>query len=220
MEQRECVSENQLAAYLRRDQNDAEIIRIEEHLVVCRACRLSLLGRQAIPAEAAPGFQLPAKLKQKVGRLPLRQSARFARWPQAPAFAIAALFLIAITAGGVWQFTRRTERQSMDGEALRADRKRQISLKAISPAENAALPTPTLEFKWSPEKDALRYTVVVLDESGDVRHQAETTEDHVTIDTNRAQLAAGKKYFWRVRAKLSDGTEAETPPAAFYINAK
>jgi len=233
MERSECPSEDRLGLYLRREQSEAEIARIEEHLVVCRACRLTLLGRQASPADAVEGFRMPAKIRQKVGRLPHRQSSTtpsglpawgprslLARWPQAPAFAIAALLLIVITAGGLWRFTHKTEPQNANSEGLRADRKRQISLRTVSPAENAIVPAPTIEFKWTREADALRYTVVVLDESGDIVHQAETTANSLLVDTGRAGLQSEKKYFWRVRAKLADGTEAETAPAGFYINPK
>lgn len=220
MERSECPSEDQLSSYLRREHSEAEIMRFEEHLVVCRACRLTLLSRQAIPADAVEGFRLPAKLRQEVSRLPHRQSAFLVRWPKSPALAIAALLLIAVTAGGLWRFMSNTQPQNANSEAFRADRKRQVSLRAVSPAENAVVPAATIEFKWTPEAEALRYTVVVLDESGDLVHQADTTTNYLLIDPARSKLQSEKKYFWRVRAKLTDGTEVETAPAGFYINSK
>jgi len=219
MERSECFSEDQLESYLRREHSEAEIPGFEEHLVVCRACRLNLLGRQHDPIHAVDGFRLPDKVKREVGRMP-NKSSFLGRWPQAPAFAIAALLLIVITAGGLWRFTHKTETQNANGDVLRAAGKRQTHLRVVSPAENAVVAAPTLELKWTPEADAIRYTVVLLDESGDIAHQAETTLNHLLIDTEQAQLQAEKKYFWRVRAKLTDGTESATTPAAFYISRK
>ncbi|HWN10148.1 MAG TPA: hypothetical protein VNO50_12930 [Pyrinomonadaceae bacterium] len=152
--------------------------------------------------------------------MPRRQSSLLDRWPKAPALAIAALLLIAFTAGGLWQFTSKTRTQNANSEAFRADRKRQVSLRAVSPTENAAVLSPAIEFKWTPEADALRYTLVVLDESGDVVHHAEVTTNYFLMDTAQARIQTEKKYFWRVRAKLTDGTEVETAPAGFYINSK
>ncbi len=218
MEQIECPSEDQLVSYLRRDQGEAEVTRIEEHLVVCRACRLIILSQQAVPVEAVEDFILPAMIKQEFGRLPHQQQSFLTRWPKAPALAIAAMLLIAITAGGLWRLNNKTEPQNARSETFRADRKRQVSLSVVSPTENAVVPASDLEFKWTPEADALRYTVVVLDEAGNIVQQAETTANSLLIKTKLLQ--SGKKYFWRVRAKLTDGTETETTPTVFYINSK
>ncbi len=223
MQSIECPLEGDLRAYLQREHEGDQTSGIETHLVGCRACRLALLNWQVESDERFEIIPAPPKLKERVSKT---NSPRSSFWQNltgqssTPAFAIAALVLIAITAAGLWRFANPVVKVNQNGEGLRSDDRRVSSVRAVSPSENSVVPGPAVEFKWATEAKANRYTVEVLSEKGDIVYQAVTSEEHITADASKAQLQSQRKYYWHVKAKLADGAEVSTDPIPFSIGAK
>lgn len=219
----DCPSEEGLKAYLERERGSDPTAGIETHLVGCRACRLDLLNLQAESIGAFELVPVPPKLKERVAKSEKPRASFFQNltgWTNAPAFAAAALVLIAITAAGLWRFTNPVAHVNTNSEVLRSDGRPVSSVRAVFPVENVVVSGPTIEFRWRTEAKASRYTVEVLDEDGDIIYQGETAADHIMVDTLQAQLHPQRKYFWYVKAKLADGTENETNPIPFSIRSK
>lgn len=216
----DCPSERDLKAYLQRERGSDQTPGIETHLVGCRACRLQLLNWQAESGDAFEIVPAPSNLKERVGNATKPRSSFFQYLigsSSTPAFAIAALVLIAVTAAGLWRLVRPVAQVNTNSDILRSGSPRVSSVRPIFPAQNAVVTGPAIEFRWGSEADVTRYTVEVLDEAGDIIYQAVTSTDHLTVDTSQAQLYPQRKYYWHLKAKLADGTAIETNPIPFSI---
>lgn len=223
MRQTSCPTEQELRNYLQRDDQTNQSTAIPTHLVGCRSCRLDLLNWQQETAGLAESASVPPGLKRRVARMGTARTSVFPNltgWVRSPSFALAALVLIVITAAGLWRYVNNAGPTPIDGDTLRAENRRTPSINPTFPKENAVVPTSTIVFSWTTDAQVIRSTVLILDEVGDIVYQAVTPSDQLTVDISQTQLRPQKKYFWHVRAKLADGTEVETKPLPFYVQAE
>jgi hypothetical protein len=107
--------------------------------------------------------------------------------------ALAATLLVAVGLG------RLALKSSSDDELVRSgDERGAVTL--LSPANEVQAGTTVL-FAWRPVPDARRYHLEVLNASGEVALEAETTDTSINSEVAR-QLAAGD-YQWWVTALVS-----------------
>lgn len=211
MKPAECPSESELHSYLARTRDDKRTAIVEQHLISCRPCRLTLLQWQQKDSQ----FIAPEELTECATRLgtPLPRSQRtYARW-----LPVAAAILIAITVGGLWRYFYSPAPKLTPDDPLRADNQRGPMLRGLAPAENAVVTGNQITFTWTTDGEAIRYSLFVLNLSGDIVFQSATNDPTMTLDLYQITLPPSQKYFWHVRAKLSDGSEIETKPSAFIV---
>jgi hypothetical protein len=172
-----CPSPEALQALVRREGAEEQRLQTLDHVMSCSDCRADYDLLRSI--EGA-GRQLGA-----TGRTSRRA------WMM-PA-ALAATLLVAVGVG------RLTLKSSSDDELVRSgDERGAVTL--LSPAAEVPAGTPVL-FAWRPVPDARRYHLEVLNASGEVALEAETSDTSINSEVAR-QLAAGD-YQWWVTALVS-----------------
>ncbi len=172
-----CPSPEALQALVRREGAEEQRLQTLDHVMTCADCRADYDLLRSI--EGA-GRQLGA-----TGR-----SSRRA-WMM-PA-ALAATLLVAVGLG------RLALQSASDDELVRSgDERGAVTL--LAPATEVQAGAPVL-FAWRPVADARRYHLEVLNASGEVALEAETTDTSLTSEV-AGRLAAGE-YQWWVTALVS-----------------
>ena len=173
----ECPSPEALQALARREGSEELRLQTLDHVMSCADCRAELDLLRSI--EGA-GRQLGAggRAVRRVWMIPA---------------ALAATLLLAVGIG------RLALKSSSEDELVRAGAERGAVTLLSPPAEvRAGVP---LIFSWRPVEGARRYRLEVLNASGEVALEAETTDTLLASDMAR-QLAPGD-YKWWVSALVS-----------------
>ena len=85
-----------------------------------------------------------------------------------------------------------------------------------SPAENATVALPGLEFRWHDVPNAIYYELHVVTEEGDVVWQGKVDDTHARLPEGHA-LRANAKYFVWVRAHLAGGGTVKSAAVPFRV---
>ena len=172
-----CPTPEALQALVRREGDETQRLTTLDHVMGCADCRGEYDLLRSI--EGA-GRQLGA-------------SGRSGRRIWMMPAALAATLLVAVGVG------RLATKSGSDDELVRSGADRG-AVTLLSPPNEAAAGTPVL-FAWRPVPDARRYQLEVLNASGEVALEAETSDTFIVSDMARG-LQPGD-YQWWVTALVS-----------------
>jgi hypothetical protein len=172
-----CPTPEALQALVRREGDETQRLTTLDHVMGCADCRGEYDLLRSI--EGA-GRQLGA-------------SGRSGRRIWMMPAALAATLLVAVGVG------RLATKSGSDDELVRSGADRG-AVTLLSPPNEAAAGTPVL-FAWRPVPDARRYQLEVLNASGEVALEAETSDTFIVSDMAR-RLEPGD-YQWWVTALVS-----------------
>jgi hypothetical protein len=172
-----CPSPEALQALVRREGAEELRLRTLDHVMSCSDCRADYDLLRSIDGA---GRQLGAtgRTSRRVWMMPV---------------ALAATLLVAVGLG-------RLAFKSSSGDELVRSGEERGAVTLLSPPTEAQVGMPVL-FAWRPVADARRYHLEVLNASGEVALEAETTDTSITSDMAR-RLAPGD-YQWWVNALVS-----------------
>lgn len=185
--------------YLADELSPEERQRVEEHLSRCRDCRRLLTTSLDAAAPVEP-VTVPPELVERVRAKPPRSYRPFL---------LAAALVVAALGFGLWE--RLQPSVQAPGE-WRSTPEAPSGLAALEPADGARVGVGEVTFRWT-DSGAWRYTLVVINVGGVVKHRLETQETELRVDL-WAQTAEGTEteeaLFWYVTADWDDGTSAST----------
>ena len=217
------LSSADLAAFVGGELRDEARTAAEAHLSTCRACRRGLITEHASTVTPPDIPLVPMAVREQVRRLvpiemPRPQPIEQAR-PLWPSLLAAAIVVAALTGWAVFRDGRQT--LSPSDRVVRSGAALLFAPTLIEPADGARVPAAARQFRWSPVPDVVGYIVTVLDEGGDIVHEATVhpTTAHET-DTAETPLQAeldlrllpgtprpSASYYWFVCAQQTDGNE-------------
>ena len=195
-----CVTPDAMLALVRREGAEDERLATLDHVMACRECARELELLRAIEqAGAASGAAAVAPEREGAATVvPLRGRARPA-WQRFVPLALAASLLLAIGIGVLDRGPRAEDVTRGDAAA--------VTLLAPGPDVRSG---PPVTFVWRPVPHALRYTLEVLDDDGNVVFTTATPDTTVTI-TDASRLAPGAEYRWWVRAVDPEAAQRASP---------
>jgi hypothetical protein len=204
-----CPEDQQIAEYFEGELPEAELDRLERHLVDCRFClaRLGMLQRLEQGA-AAPRIPEDALATAKSMR-----PATVARSKWVVTWAAAAVLVVAV--GVLHQLVPVREigqvelprihmtEPSSDLRETRSVDARGMGPRFLSPGKDPGIAPHAGIFRWTSVPNSLYYEVRVVSDAGDLlwRERVEGTEWR--LPANLA-LTPGSEYFVRVDAYLTD----------------
>lgn len=217
-----CPDDPEIAAFFENTSGARSRARVAQHLAACGHCR-ARLGMLARLARIEDREDVPEDLLARAKQLPSGGRTGLRTWHAAMAAAVVVL-AIGLFVGGGWFAglgpgghpadpggeTPARQLRSLDHEGLRP--------RILNPAADAELGPGAVVFRWTPVEGALRYQVLLLDESGRplLAQQLEATTwefDDVS------ELQPGRRYYVRVIAELTDGRAAASGHTAFSVGA-
>lgn len=191
----------------------------ETHLSGCGVCRRQMaMMLSEIRDETLP---LPESLKEKAKKIPAQQTtekpdfftAIFAYFKQPVAVAASIVLLIAFTSIAFLALRDKVPTQNSQEEKFRQGNATANKPQLLSPQTDFAINTGEIEFRWSKVINALSYTLIILDEKGDIIAQQTTKNENFSLNVSALNIANNKHFFWFVRVKLADGTTANSDTA-------
>jgi hypothetical protein len=172
-----CPSPESLQALVRREGTEVQRLETLDHAMSCADCRAEYDLLRSIEG-AGRQSGATGRTSRRIWMMPA---------------ALAATLLVAVGLG------RLALRSSPSDELVRSGADRG-AVTLLSPPNEVPAGAPVL-FAWRPVPDARRYHLEVLNASGEVALEAETTDTSITSDMAR-QLAPGD-YQWWVTALVS-----------------
>lgn len=220
-----CLTTETKRAFLADELSTERRETAEVHLSDCSACRrqISIMLSEIKTEETLP---LPESLKQKAKQIPLRQTSEkqnffttFLAFFQKPA-AVAAGVVLLIALASIAFIALREKNPLQKDEKFRQGNSSANKPQLLSPISDSSIETTKIDFRWSKVINALSYTVVVLDEKGDILFQKSTTQESLSMDAAALNLANSRHFFWFVRVKLADGTTSNSDSSKFSLQKK
>lgn len=210
-----CLTTEIKRAFLADELSIEQREMAETHLAACRACRHQVAN---LFSDGTEIFSAPNSLKQRAKQIPFGQEKRnffasfFAYFQQPVAIAATVVLLVAVSSIAFFVLRETQPTQNSQQEKFRKGNSSN-KLQLLSPNANAKISTEQIEFRWAKVVNAKDYTLIVLDEKGDIVGQETTTQESLSF--NASTLEKGKSYFWFVKAKLPDGTTTDSDTAKF-----
>ena len=211
-----CLTAEIKRAFLADELSAEQREMTEAHLAACRLCRHQLANLFTNGTEI---FSAPDSLKQRAKQIPFPKEKRnffaaFFAYFQQPATIAATVVLLIIASSILFLVLReRQPTQNSQQEKFRKGNNSSNKPQLLSPDTNAQISNGLIEFRWSKITNAKDYTLIVLDEKGDIVAQQTTNQESFSL--NSSLLAKGKSYFWFVKAKFPDGTATDSDTARF-----
>lgn len=200
----------------------AEQDRVAHHLANCAYCR-ARLGMLARLAESGGAQSVPEDVLARAKQIPAGARVRRRRWPAAVAAAVAMLAIgLVLTLGSPSNPGATGDGGSMQREAplpqLRSVEASALRPRILNPTEGSELEPGAFEFRWTPVDGAVRYELLLMDESGGPLF-TEDLENTVFRPARPQELEQGARYYLRVTAHLADGRTAGSRHVSFSIAA-
>ena len=216
-----CPEDQEIATYFDGHMEDAERQTLERHLADCRFClaRIGMLNRQQ---EESDVQRVPEEALASAKRLTQTAPARRLKW--APAWAAAALVLIAVfsimnTRQAPVPASDATPMEQMpseeNGRQLRNIDRSAMSLDVLTPAPGQAV-TRGSPIRWAEIPGNIHYNIFVLSNAGDVLW-TERLQSNQWIMHEALHLTEGDDYFFRVEAVLPGGGTVSSKHLAFRV---
>jgi len=216
-----CPEDQALAAYFDGQMSDADHLAMERHLADCRHC-LACIGMLNRQQEEGDVQRVPEEALASAKRLTQTAPVRRLKW--APAWAAAAIVLIAVfsimnsrqapvPAPGATPAEQTRAAQS--SRQLRNIDRSALSLDVLSPAPGEAVTQGSL-IRWTEITGNIHYNIFILSNAGDVLW-TERLQGTEWVLQESLNLAAGSEYFFRVEAVLPDGGTVSSKHLAFRV---
>jgi hypothetical protein len=211
----ECLTTEIKRAFLAYELSIEQREMAETHLAACRACRRQLAN---LFSEGPEIFSAPDSLKQKAKQIPPQEKRNFfaaflAYFQQPVSVAATVVLLVAVSVIAFFVFREMLPTQNSQQEKFRKGNNSSNKLQLLSPDANAQISNEQIEFRWAEAANAKDYTLIVLDEKGDIVAQQTTNQESFSL--NASSLEKGKSYFWFVKVKFPDGTTIDSNAAKF-----
>lgn len=220
MNSNNCLTTEIKRAFLADELSNERREIAETHLSECGACRrqMAMMLSEIKTEEALP---LPESLKEKAKRIPAQQitekpdffTAIFAYFKQPVAVAASIVLLLAFASIAYLALKEKVPTHNSQEEKFRQGNTTSIKPELLSPATDSAINTGEMEFRWSKVINALSYTLIILDEKGDIIAQQTTKNENFSLNVSALNSTNNKHFFWFVRVKLADGTTANSDTA-------
>lgn len=203
-----CPEDRIVAAWYEKRLRPEQAEQFEQHLLACQFCR-SRIGMLARLEARDADPDVPQDL--------LARSKQMAAGPKAgnrlsSAWAAAAVVVLAIGLAVSQSHDRAFDSGSRTGTGVASDAPRQLrSVKNPSPRPEIILPKPNavvapggLRVEWLPVEGAIRYEVLLMDNSGALLQKQELQETRWQPESMAARQHPGD-LFLRVNAYFPDG---------------
>lgn len=213
-----CPTQNNLEIFLSGAMPANKGETLELHLADCADCRRNLALMFGEKASNAENFAAPAALPEKVKNLPSQESQAqinkssfnpFA-WLKINRLQVAFATILIGCFGLVGFYFLQSRQTSNSDDVLRKDDSNKNLLKLLAPEESANPADEKIEFRWSSLPNAKNYTLVLSDEKGDIIKEISSTQTTIETSISELGLTKDKRYFWHIKAKLTDGSVIES----------
>lgn len=207
MSVKNCPTQNNPELFLSSEMLPNEKETLELHLAECADCRRNLALIFSKKANETETFETPKSLIETVKNLPPKESksAFFSySWLK---IAFASVLVLGVAFVGFYVLQKPPV--SSD-DVLRNDAVNRNSFELLAPENNANISGENIEFRWSAMQNAKNYSLVVLDEKGDILKEISTEKTQIQTSISALNLTKEKHYFWHILVKFADGTVAES----------
>ncbi len=222
MKRIECITDDDLELFLSDRLPGVQRDQLESHLSDCRACRRRLVNQHLGSRSEEIAVPAPDWLKSRVSQIPQQGRVRVpvsaGRWRRQ--FAVAATIVLALSVGFFLMRDRFVVKQPSEADVLRQETGSSPVPQLFAPKGGAQVQSNDVEFRWSEVYGAERYALTLLNEKGDIVFETSTVENRLSLSAAAARLEPGKTYFWYVRARLSNGTAADSAIGKFGLSQK
>ena len=187
------LTSEEVAAYLAGATRDAELDRLEAHMVDCDACRAEVVGvRRAVRGRGN------------------RRGLWLALSGLAAAMLVGVLLLPPDTVtngpGGAPVFR---DAQGLPAEGVTA-------IEVVTPADGSQVPADSLRFEWRPLVGDVMFAVTISDENGDVVWTSNTLDTVLVMDPG-IPLRPDRRYFLIVDALIDGSRSASSGMLEFSV---
>lgn len=195
----------------------------EQHLSDCPACRrrlVALYGAEraedstsSVATTGSPAIapQVTDELLQRARAIGRRAQADRRTPASYGRLAAAAAVVVAIGLAGTQLTLRRPSPVPQPADTLRSSSVSEEDFRALDPPDGADIVAADTTLRWTAMEGARGYTVTLLDDLGDIVHQASTDGARWELpNAATLPLNAGASYYWFVTVRLDDGTTLET----------
>lgn len=187
------LTSEEVAAYLAGATRDAELDRIEAHMVACDACRAEVVGvRRAVQG----------------------RGNRRGVW-------LALSGLLAAALVGVFVLTLDTLPNGPGGDPVFRDAQGLPSegvtaIEVVTPEDGSQVPVDSLRFEWRPLVGDVMFALTISDENGDVVWTSNTLDTTLTMDPG-ILLRPDRRYFLIVDALIDGSRSASSGMLEFSV---
>lgn len=218
MSNKDCLTKSGFKSFLAGDFSPVKKDSVEMHLANCKNCRQTVAMEFADQQTSGEDYALPASLKGEVMGIPkqshnaedLGKSEKFGwfkflnRRPLQVGFA--ALLIGGFGFVGIYL----NREQPVKEDVFRSGTLNALSLNLLMPENNSNISGKSMDFRWSAVEGAKIYTFVISDEKGDIIKEISTNDTNLSAQISELGLLSDGRYFWRVKARLIDGSVVES----------
>ena len=194
-----CLTPEAYLDYLENNISKKDVKKIRNHLAECDLCLNELVRLQAFLDEfTVASRETGIVVRIRTQLLPQIIKAFFGsrrRWRVA-VIALSVLFITTF----IFRVDENRNQITREQNTYITDQ----SVETIFPDVNEIITTNNFEFKWEGPQNVQSFSIILLNDEGEIIVETQTIESSFTIPA-RIDLIPNENYFWQISAILKDG---------------